>query len=179
MAIVSTLFSKRRIRKPAALTTLVSVGNAKQPFRRLLEAVREVGNELPAPVIVQYGHTEFSDDRFRCVDFLSMDEYQDLVKDADVIIVHAGAGSVINAIRSGTIPIVMPRRVEFAEHVDDHQIEFTDELLKLNKVIVANNTSELRVAVDEVKKHKVSGVQEKHEIEMVSLIRQAIAEFVS
>jgi len=160
------------------LTTLVSVGNANQSFKRLLDAVQEVADDLPAPVVVQYGHTEFNDDRFRCVDFLSMDEYQDLVKDADVIIVHAGAGSVINAIRSGTVPIVMPRKVEFGEHVDDHQVEFTNELLKLNKVIVANNDSELRAAVEEVKRRKDSSKQEEHEIKMVSLVRQAIKEFV-
>jgi len=72
---------------------------------------------------------------------------------------------------------VIEKFVELGEHVDDHQLEFTDELLKLKKVIVANNASELRVALDEVMKRKVCSTQEKNEIEIDRFIRNFYAAF--
>ena len=36
---------------------------------------------------------------------------------------HAGVGSVMISLANGKRPIVMARRHEFGEHVDDHQVE--------------------------------------------------------
>ena len=61
------------------MSTFVSVGNAKQPFKRLLEAVQENAGILPKPVVVQFGHNRFEDPRFECVEFLQMDAFQQQV----------------------------------------------------------------------------------------------------
>ncbi len=132
------------------MSTFVSVGNATQPFWRLLEAVAGIATRLPQPVIIQYGAAHgFSAPQCQCVDFMGMEDFARHVTAAEVLILHAGAGSVIHAIRAGKVPVVVPRQAALAEHVDDHQSEFARELLHLGKVVVCRDTGDLRSCVDE------------------------------
>jgi len=129
------------------LSTFVSVGNARQPFPRLLEAVTGIAELLPRPVTVQYGHTVFQDARFDCIDFLDMDEFRSRLTDAEIVIAHGGAGTIITALESGKLPIVMPRRAEHGEHVDSHQVELVAELAEKRKVIAIEDANGLRAAL--------------------------------
>ena len=70
---------------------------------------------------------------------------------AELVILHGGAGSVINAIRAGQVPIIVPRRAEFAEHINDHQVEFAQQLAKQGRVVLVENPSELPLAVPKAK----------------------------
>jgi len=45
---------------------------------------------------------------------------------ADVIISHAGVGSILSALKAGKVPVVVPRRAEFGEHVDNHQFDIAE-----------------------------------------------------
>lgn len=129
------------------MSTFVSVGNANQPFSRLLQAVSECAELLPQPIVVQCGHTPFDDPRCQVHAFLEMEQFVAQVRTAEVVIVHAGAGSVLHAIRAGKKPIVMPRRAAFGEHVDDHQLEFARELSETERVIMVESVDELSVLV--------------------------------
>lgn len=129
------------------MTTLVSVGNARQPFERLLDAVAAVLEDLPAPVIVQHGHTPFQTKTAIARPFLEMTEFAQLVDAAGLLIMHAGAGSLLYALQSGKTPVVMPRRAAHREHVDDHQTELASELARRGSIILVNDANELRTAV--------------------------------
>ena len=131
------------------MSTFVSVGNAHQPFGRLLEAVSRVAVRLPQPVIVQHGYTPFDDPACTHVPFLGMEEFIQRVGDAELLIMHAGAGSVIHAVGAGKIPVIMPRRVAYGEHVNDHQVEFAQALAAAGKVVMVENPGDLERAVEE------------------------------
>jgi UDP-N-acetylglucosamine transferase subunit ALG13 len=60
---------------------------------------------------------------------------------------HAGAGSLIHAIQAGKVPVVMPRRAEEGEHIDDHQMELAHVLEREGRIVVARTPAELRDAV--------------------------------
>ena len=127
------------------------MGNATQPFTRLLDAVLEVAPQLPQPVFVQFG----SASSFLCscctgVAFLEMAEFAQRVSEAELLILHAGAGSVIHAVAAGKIPVVVPRFASLGEHVDDHQQEFAHEMEKAGKVVVAHDAATLAEAVSTV-----------------------------
>ncbi|MCZ7627691.1 MAG: hypothetical protein M5U19_00645 [Microthrixaceae bacterium] len=47
---------------------------------------------------------------------------------ADVVVAHAGVGSALSAIIAGRHPVLVARRSDFGEHVDDHQIQIAQEL---------------------------------------------------
>lgn len=129
------------------MSTFVSVGNAHQPFTRLIDAVTSIAHALPQPVVVQHGHTPFASFACRGVPFLDMLAFESAVSVADVLILHAGAGSVIHALGAGKAPVVMARRAEFGEHVDDHQVEFARELALIGRVVVAGHSVELMAAI--------------------------------
>jgi UDP-N-acetylglucosamine transferase subunit ALG13 len=129
------------------VSTFVSVGNATQPFRRLLDEVARLAAVLPQPVVVQHGATPFQADACRALPFVDMNEFERLVASAELLILHAGAGSVIHAVRAGKVPVVMPRRALYGEHIDDHQIEFARALAAAGRVVVADDAAQLRDAV--------------------------------
>lgn len=131
------------------MTTLVLVGNAKQPFSRLLEAVKSISHDLPQPVIVQHGSTPFAHAACQAYPFIAREFLSALIQKAELVICHAGAGSVIEALRAGRIPVVMSRRQDLGEHIDDHQSEFAAMLAKVKKAIVIREPADLRRGVSE------------------------------
>lgn len=130
------------------MSTFVSVGNATQTFPRLLDEVARIASFLPTPVVVQHGVTPFVCAGCRAVPFVQMEEFEHLIVSSELLILHAGAGSVIHAIRAGKRPVVMPRQAKIGEHVDNHQIEFAKTLEALGKVIVAEEAAQLMSAIE-------------------------------
>jgi UDP-N-acetylglucosamine transferase subunit ALG13 len=124
------------------------VGNATQPFDRLLLAVAEISAQLPQPVFVQRGASMVSDNHWQMADFVPMDEFERLIRSSSVLIMHAGAGSIIHAVRANRLPVVMPRQAAYGEHIDDHQVELATALASTGHVLIAQNVRELRVATD-------------------------------
>lgn len=162
------------------MTTFVTVGNARQPFRRLLDAVVAHISLLPPPVVVQHGHTPFAAARCRAVEFMSMQEYADHIARARIVIMHAGAGSLIHALETGKRPIVMPRRKRSGEHVNDHQVELAEALAAQGKVVLIESSEDLAVAVRAalaVEPHTHAQRDEGSEARMVGLLRNVLAEF--
>lgn len=163
------------------MSTFVSVGNAKQPFRRLLDAVAHLAPHLPQPVIVQHGHTPFASAACQVTAFMGMEEFARHIETAELLILHAGAGSVIHAIEAGKRPVVMPRRADLGEHVNNHQIEFARALAEAGKVVVADSPECLGGAITEVlgqgKQPGATAVADRGELRMVSLVREALTEY--
>lgn len=56
------------------------------------------------------------------------DELNAAVREADVVIAHAGTGSAMTAFEQGKFPILVPRLARYGEHVDDHQIQIAREM---------------------------------------------------
>lgn len=48
-------------------------------------------------------------------------EFQSEIEAADVVVTHSGVGSFIRCLSLGKVPIMVPRRAKYGEHVDDHQ----------------------------------------------------------
>ncbi len=106
---------------------VVSVGTTKRDFRRLIERLVSV---IPpeAEVLWQTGHTDISgltvDGRnIEGREMVGEAELIDALTKADLVITHAGAGSLALALKAGKVPVFVPRRAEFDEQIDDHQVE--------------------------------------------------------
>ena len=100
---------------------LVAVGSSQFPFDRLLHAV----DALPdgEPVVVQHGSSAVRPAGASCMPFIPLHRLTELVRTSRVVVTHAGVGSILLALTNGKRPIVVPRRREFGETVDDHQLE--------------------------------------------------------
>jgi UDP-N-acetylglucosamine transferase subunit ALG13 len=131
------------------MSTFVTVGNATQSFPRMLETVVEKADRLPQPVIVQYGNNDFSSEKCQSVAFMDMELFSRQLTNATLIVMHAGAGSIIHAIQAGKVPVVVPRRAEYGEIIDNHQIEFARSLAAEGRVVILEDIKKLELSAKE------------------------------
>lgn len=111
----------------------ISVGNNEQSFIRLFQKFESIYIKLPKikPIVIcQVGYTKYSNKNFKILKFIDKHLFNKFVRDSDIFISHAGAGSVIDSINNKKIPILLPREKKYNEHVDDHQIDLYYKLLK-------------------------------------------------
>ncbi|HJP64304.1 MAG TPA: glycosyltransferase [Mucilaginibacter sp.] len=117
---------------------LVLLGTFVTDFKRPLieiERLCEKGN-ITEEVIVQSGYTIMNEARHLTLrPFISPREMADLISRAKVVITHAGAGSITNAIKAGKKVIAIARLAKYGEHVDDHQLEILNELAASNYIL--------------------------------------------
>lgn len=156
------------------MTTFVSVGNGTQPFDRLLQAVSGISAQLPQPVIVQHGSTPFSGKGCQSKTFVEMNEFGRLIEMSELLILHAGAGSVINAVRAGKVPVVVPRMAARGEILDDHQLGFARAMAAAGRVVLVEEPEELLPAVAEALARQKAGRPAVGEPRMIALVREAI-----
>ena len=147
MAKPGPILPARSVRRAFGVSTFVSVGNATQPFTRLLDEVAQLLLKLPQPVVVQHGVAPFLSQGCVALPFVTMTEFECLICESELLILHAGAGSVIHAMRAGKVPVVMPRRAIYGENVDNHQIEFARTLGETGRLVVADEPAQLEEAV--------------------------------
>ena len=109
------------------LRVVVTLGTLKYDFGRL---VRRLVAIMPpdTEVLWQYGRTDVSG--LGLVGEASLPEpvLAAAMRNADVVVTHAGVGSALTALESGRLPVMVPRLRRFGEHVDDHQTQIAHEL---------------------------------------------------
>jgi UDP-N-acetylglucosamine transferase subunit ALG13 len=126
----------RRGETPAIRSAVVTLGTMPRwGFLRLVEAARRV---LPpdAEVLWQTGSTDVSGLALTAHESLPAPVLERAVRDADVVISHAGVGSALVALEAGRCPVLVPRDAGRGEHVDDHQLQIADELARRGLAVV-------------------------------------------
>ena len=122
----------------------VTVGSTQMGFPRLIDALAALpGSQLS----VQYGATPPPAHAAEAVAFLSSEQVVERIEAADVVVCHAGVGSILRAVRAGHTPVVVPRSGRLSETVDDHQMELARALADEGKVIAVFDESTLAAAV--------------------------------
>ena len=124
----------------------VSVGTHEAPFDRMLQTVFAL--ELDEELVVQYGPSKLRSTRASLqVDYLAFDQMVGYMRAARAVVMHAGVGSVMISLSSGKRPIVMARRREFDEHVDDHQVELARRMHTNGLATLVDDVAALRSAL--------------------------------
>lgn len=107
---------------------VVSLGTYRgYPFTRL---VRHLLDALPkeAEVLWQTGDTDVSELGIHGHCAIPERDLTEAMREADVVVAHAGVGTALAAFEVGKCPVLVPRRFSLGEHVDDHQIQIAEEL---------------------------------------------------
>ena len=122
----------------------VTVGTHEQPFNRLIKCIDEMveSGDVKEEVIIQKGYTDYEPKHCKSYKLIGYDEMQKYIEDARIVITHGGPASFIAPLSIGKIPIVVPRKKEFNEHVNNHQLEFALEVEKKMKNILVAKTEE-------------------------------------
>jgi UDP-N-acetylglucosamine transferase subunit ALG13 len=69
-------------------------------------------------------------------------EFEDCARAADVVVTHAGVGTIMYLLEMGLYPVVVPRRAKRNEHVDDHQAQIAG-LLNSRAISMVTEADEL------------------------------------
>lgn len=139
----------------SASGTFVTVGNAKQPFNRMFELIRLAIDLLPQPIIAQTGSAIVKIHGVKTFEVLPGEHFKQLIKDSSVVIMHAGAGSLIHALNNLHKPIVIPRRYKYGEHIDDHQIQLAREFYMQDKIYLVENIIDMHQALSILKSSEI------------------------
>lgn len=107
---------------------LVTLGTQDKPFERLIKAVeKQIDNgNIVDEVIVQSGSTRYKSNKMKIIDYIPIDEFDDIIKKANLIITHAGVGSIITGLKNNKKVIAAARLKIYGEHVNDHQKQILD-----------------------------------------------------
>ena len=143
--------SAAEARAPARPRIVVTVGTDHHPFDRLIgwtnDWLREHPEHVPA-VFVQSGAASVipACPASRVVEAGHLSA---LLDSADVIVCHGGPVSMAEAWARGRLPIVVPRRPELGEQVDDHQVDFCRKVAELGRIRLAQTPAEFAGVLDE------------------------------
>ncbi|MGG6548781.1 UNVERIFIED_CONTAM: glycosyl transferase family 28, partial [Prevotella sp. 15_C9] len=66
--------------------------------------------------------------KFKTIQFTGENEFKEYIKNASVVITHAGSGAIFNSIKAGKKIIAMARLHDFNEMADNHQTELIKKL---------------------------------------------------
>lgn len=114
----------------------VSLGTIR-PYR--FDSVVDAVRDLLRPddtVTWQLGVTDRDDLPGNVHREMGAEDFDRLVADSDVFITHSGVGTLLRALDLGVRPVVVPRRADRGEHVDDHQLQVARELADRGLVLL-------------------------------------------
>jgi UDP-N-acetylglucosamine transferase subunit ALG13 len=123
----------------------VTVGTHEQPFDRLVERIDGLCADgvLDDEIFIQTGYTKYEPEHCEFEALIDFDRFVEKIESARIVITHGGPGSIMTALYHGKLPVVVPRQKRFAEHVDDHQVRFTEKLEKAGRIIAVYNIENL------------------------------------
>lgn len=161
------------------MRVFVTLGFERRPFDRLLKAI-DKGVELgiiPDDTFVQKGHSQYTPKNCASQCFLEYDAMIASMQAADIVVAHAGVGTVLLCLRLGKIPILYPRISRLGEHVDDHQVEFAQTMQRLNRALVVHDADQLFKTFrqyPELKKDLLPGTTENRGLQLATYLKSLL-----
>lgn len=127
----------------------VTVGTHEQPFNRLVEYMDKWAGEHDEGVVMQIGSSTYEPKNATWIKLYPYKKMVELVDKARIVITHGGPSSFIMPLQIGKVPIVVPRKHEFDEHVNDHQVAFSEAVAeRQGNIIVIEDVGKLAEAID-------------------------------
>jgi len=126
----------------------VTVGS-DLPFNRLVRVVDDWAAERGrTDVFAQIGETGWRPRHIPYCQFLEPAEFQQKIREASVIISHAGMGTILTALSAQRPILVMPRLHALFEIRNEHQLATVRRLQETGAVAVALDEEVLRERLD-------------------------------
>jgi UDP-N-acetylglucosamine transferase subunit ALG13 len=104
------------------------VGNDFRDFSRLIKEVDEIAPNIPDEIVIQTGYSRYCPKNAKAFDFVPVDTAIEYIRMSEIVISHAGIGTIILCREYGIPIIILPRRKKYDEHMNDHQMEIAKML---------------------------------------------------
>lgn len=133
----------------------VILGTQDKKFPRLLEAIqKQIDNgkiSKKEEIIVQSGSTKFESKNMKIIDYMPINQFEEFIDRADLIICHAGVGTILTALQKGKKIIAAARLKEFGEHVNDHQTQILENFTKKKYILGLEDFEKLDELIEKSK----------------------------
>ena len=133
----------------------VSTGTEKYPFIRLVKTIDEAKGKglIRDEVVIQDCAIGSKYKITNCTHYsiLPYEEMVRWVRNCNLYICHAGVGSIVTGLKEEKISVVVPRYAKYHEHVDNHQLDITDEFMKRGQIVACYDGDDI---VDRINSYK-------------------------
>ena len=85
------------------------------------------------------------------VNFMSVEEFNNNIDKADLIITHAGVGTILTALNKRKKIIAAARLKEYGEHVNDHQLQIVEKFSEEGYVLPLKDFEKLDEVIEKAK----------------------------
>lgn len=118
----------------------VTVGSRNYPFDRLFRKLDELyeQNVLSEPMFAQIGTSAYKPRHYEFVEYISQEEFQQKINEADIVVSHGASGSIMKALNAGKKVIAVTRLEKYGEHINDHQIQNNEAFSSNGYVLMAD-----------------------------------------
>lgn len=130
----------------------VTLGTQDKKFPRLLDAIEKLN--INEKIIAQIGSTEYNSSKMEIHKFISSEEFEKYMKEARIVITHAGVGTIISGLLLEKPMIVAARKKEYKEHVNNHQQQILETFSKEGYLIALEDFSKLEKTLKEAENFK-------------------------
>jgi len=157
----------------------VTVGS-QLPFDRLVAAVDDWAADRPdRELFGQVGDTSSPPVNFASVSTMSPEEYQQRFAAAELIIGHAGMGTIIAALELGKPLLMLPRRSDLKESRNDNQVGTARHFSKFALFEVVESEAEISARMNHMLANLDSYRRASDQFGVDDSLIKAIREFVS
>ena len=121
------------------------------PFNRMTKAIDKwAALRDCTDIFAQIGPTMWHPRHIRWANFLKPEEFDKKMKEATVVVAHAGTGTIFETLELGKPILVMPRLVQFHEATTDHQLYMAKRFQDSGLIDMAIDENDLISRLDHV-----------------------------
>ena len=136
----------------------VVLGTQDKEFPRLLNAIQKKIDEgkisKDEEIIVQAGITKFESKDMKIIPYMPIKDFEECIGKADIIICHAGVGTILTALKKHKKIIAAARLKKYGEHVNDHQLQILENFKKEGYLLALEDFGKIDLLIKEAKNFK-------------------------
>lgn len=162
----------------------VSLGTQDKPFNRIIDYILKLKEEIKElediEIVFQIGQTKLSeeekskieklnekiknkeDKNITVFNMLKPEEMKKYIINSSIVITHAGVGTIMECIENNKDIIVLPRKEENGEHVNNHQEEIAYEMEKNGLLYKVDTYEKMKEIVIELIKNSNNKKEKKY-----------------
>lgn len=132
------------------------VGSQNFQFNRLLRQLDFLvkNKKFKDCIFAQTGYSDYKPTYYDYNKFINQKDMKNYIKRSSLVICHGGTGAIVSALKENKKVIVVPRRSEYGEHVDNHQFEIVKRFEKLGFIEPCYDEKMLYKVYLKIKKNK-------------------------
>lgn len=127
------------------------VTGTQEPFDRLVKILDEwAQSQTKYKIIGQLAKNLYKPKAIEAFGFIEPSKFTDIFQKAEIIIGHAGMGTIIKALENEKKLIIFPRLAKYKEHRNDHQLATAKSFNEIESIHVAFSEEELILFLNQI-----------------------------